>query len=71
MNTTKKQRKFSMKYCPDQGDHVVVMTTEEGNFKNQVCLSSHLCRAENKASCGHENAFLSGGSVQTEENHFS
>ena len=71
MNTTKKQKRFSMKYCSDQGDHVVVMTTEQGNFKKQVCLSSHLCRAENKASCEHEKVFLAGSPVQTEENHFS
>ncbi len=70
MNTSKKQRKFSMKYCPDLEDHVVVMTTEQGGFQNQVCLSSHLCHTESKTSCGHENVFHAGNAVKTEENHF-
>ena len=70
MNTGKKQRKFSMKYCSDLEDHVVVMTTEQGDFKNQVCLSSHLCHAESKNSCGHDTAFRTEQSANTEENHF-
>ena len=70
MDTVKKQRKFSMKYCPDLGDHVVVMTTEQGGLQNQVCLSSHLCPTESKASCGHEHVFRAESLVKTEENHY-
>ena len=59
MNTMKKQKNFSMKYCPSLEDHVVVMTTAQGEIKNQSCLSSHLCQTDVKASCGHENSSLS------------
>ena len=69
MNIAKKQRSFSMKYCPELEDHVVVMTTEQGAFKNQICLSSHLCRTESQTSCGHENPFRTDDSVKSEENH--
>ena len=54
MNTTKKQRNFSMKYCSELEDHVVVMTTSQGESQTQICLSSHLCPTEHKSSCGTE-----------------
>lgn len=71
MSTNKKQRNFSMKYCPDLEDHVVVMTTEQGDLQNQICLSSHLCHTESKASCVHENVFHTGNLVKEGENHDS
>jgi hypothetical protein len=43
-----------MKYCPGLEDHVVVMTTEDQKSKNKICLSSHLCRTDERLSCGHE-----------------
>ena len=58
MNTGKKQRKFSMKYCPDLDDHVVVMTATQGGVQNQVCLSSHLCHTDTRMSCGHERSVM-------------
>ena len=70
MNIAKKQRSFSMKYCPELEDHVVVMTTEQGDFKNQICLSSHLCRTEAQSSCGQENPFRADTSAKSGENHF-
>ena len=70
MDINRKQRNFSMKYCPDLEDHVVVMTTAQGDLRNRVCLSSHLCRSKPKASCPHDNTFGAGDSVKTEENHF-
>ncbi|MBQ3490546.1 MAG: hypothetical protein IJA86_08145 [Clostridia bacterium] len=80
MDTIKKQRKFSMKYCPDLDDHVVVMTATQGGVQNQVCLSSHLCHTDSRVSCGHTTVehvsssdSLRGnmaGSVKSEENHF-
>ena len=70
MNTIKKQKSFSMKYCPELEDHVVVMTTEQDNFKNQTCLSSHLCRTESHTACGQENPFRKYASVKSEGNHF-
>ena len=54
MKHTEKKREFSMKYCPNLEDHVVVMMTGEGHVKNKVCLSSHLCRSDSRMSCGHE-----------------
>ena len=53
MKHTEKKREFSMKYCPNLEDHVVVMMTGEGHVKNKVCLSSHLCRSDSRMSCGH------------------
>ena len=70
MNTTKKQRTYSMKYCPELEDHVVVMTTAQGDIQNRICLSSHLCRAGAQASCGQENVFRAERSIKTEGNHY-
>ena len=77
MNTTKKQRNFSMKYCPELEDHVVVMTTSQGESQTQICLSSHLCPTESKVSCGNEatansnqNGFFAEKSLKTEKKYF-
>ena len=67
MNTTKKQKNFSMKYCPELEDHVIVMTTAQGDLKNQCCLSSHLCQTDVRTSCGHETSALSNGNVAFKE----
>ena len=53
MQPIENQREFSMKYCPDLEDHVIVMTVGGTNVKNKICLSSHLCPADTKISCGH------------------
>lgn len=53
MQPIESQREFSMKYCPDLEDHVVVMTAGGADAKNKICLSSHLCPADQKISCGH------------------
>jgi hypothetical protein len=54
METTPKKREFSMKYCPDLEDHVVVMTTGDEGIQSKICLSSHLCHTDTRISCGHE-----------------
>ncbi len=58
MNPTEKHREFSMKYCPNLEDHVVVMTTgQAGDTQNKVCLSAHLCHTDMRMNCGHEAPF--------------
>ena len=54
MESNPKKREFSMKYCPDLNDHVVVMTTGNEAMQNKICLSSHLCHTDTRMSCGHE-----------------
>ena len=54
MDPTSKKREFSMKYCPDLDDHVVVMTTGDEMLQSKICLSSHLCHADMRITCGHE-----------------
>ena len=54
MEQNPNKREFSMKYCPDLGDHVVVMTVDNGHMQNKICLSSHLCHTDTRMSCGHE-----------------
>ena len=54
MDTTPKKREFSMKYCPNLEDHVVVMTTGDEGLPNKICLSSHLCHTDTRMACGHE-----------------
>ena len=57
MNDTQKYREFSMKYCAGLDDHVIVMTTEQGGLKNTLCLSSHLCYADERKRCGQGEPF--------------
>ncbi len=61
------KREFSMKYCPDLEDDVVVMKTGERENQNKICLSSHLCQADMRMSCGHE----CPQSEKREETHIS
>ncbi|MBQ8495903.1 MAG: hypothetical protein IJ489_00405 [Clostridia bacterium] len=63
MNHTEKHREFSMKYCSGLDDHVVVMTTERDGVKNSLCLSSHLCHADERKACGQTSPF------QTEQSY--
>ena len=67
METTPKKREFSMKYCPDLEDHVVVMTTGDEGIQSKICLSSHLCHTDTRMSCGHERP----QSEKREETHIS
>ena len=60
MDSIKSKREFSMKYCPDLEDHVVVMTAGDAEIKNKICLSSHLCPMDTKISCGHGQACVKG-----------
>ena len=53
MEYIRKKHEFSMKYCPDLDDHVVVMKTD-GDIRNKICLSAHLCHADVRMSCGYE-----------------
>ena len=41
-----------MKYCRGLDDHVIVMKTEQGGIQNTLCLSSHLCHADERKACG-------------------
>ena len=54
MEQNPNKREFTMKYCPDLQDHVVVMTEGNANMQNKICLSSHLCHTDTRMSCGHE-----------------
>ena len=57
MEQNPNKREFTMKYCPDLQDHVVVMTEGNANMQNKICLSSHLCHTDMRMSCGHELPF--------------
>jgi hypothetical protein len=54
---TNKQRGFSMKYCPDLDDCVIVMKTAQNGLTESLCLSSHLCHADERKRCGQKNPF--------------
>ena len=54
MNYTEKHREFSMKYCAGLDEHVVVMDTVQGGVKSTLCLSSHLCQADERKRCGQD-----------------
>ena len=58
MEQNRTKREFSMKYCPDLEDHVVVMTACKENSQNKICLSSHLCHTDTRMSCGHERPIM-------------
>ena len=57
MNQTEKHREFSMKYCNGLDDHVVIMKTEQDGIQNTLCLSSHLCHADERKLCGQGGLF--------------
>ena len=54
---TNKQREFSMKYCADLDDCVIVMKTEQNGNMQSLCLSSHLCHADERKRCGQKDPF--------------
>ena len=54
MYDSRKTRDFSMRYCPNLRDGVVVMTENSiEKKKNKICLSSHLCHADTRRVCSH------------------
>jgi len=62
-------RQMSSRYCPKLDDHVIVMTSsDENGFEKRTCLSSHLCREDDRAECGHDSAG-GGGSGSTQQFH--
>ncbi len=60
MESIENKREFSMKYCHDLEDHVVVMSAGDTDIPNKICLSSHLCPMDTKISCGHGQACAKG-----------
>ena len=67
MESDRNKREFSMKYCPNLEDDVVVMKTGDREKRNKICLSSHLCHTDTRMSCGHERP----QSEKREETHIS
>ncbi len=57
MENGKKQREFFMKYCANLDDCVIMMQTERNGAQNTVCLSSHLCYADERKRCGQTDPF--------------
>lgn len=51
------QREFSMKYCADLDDCVMIMKTQQNGQQSTVCLSSHLCYADERKRCGQKDPF--------------
>lgn len=45
---------MTSRYCPKLDDQVVVMTSSDKNgFPKRTCLSSHLCREDDRVGCDH------------------
>lgn len=62
-------RQMSSRYCPKLDDNVIVMTSsDENGFEKRTCLSSHLCREDDRAECGHDSG-SSAGSGSTQQFH--
>ncbi|MBO5048261.1 MAG: hypothetical protein IJY37_09240 [Clostridia bacterium] len=54
MYDSRKIRDFSMRYCPNLRDGVLVMTEHPiGKPEYKTCLSSHLCHADTRRVCSH------------------
>jgi hypothetical protein len=54
-------RQMSSRYCPKLDDNVIVMTSSDDNgFEKRTCLSSHLCREDDRAECGHDSGGVAG-----------
>ncbi len=52
---------MSSRYCPKLDDNVIVMTSSDDNgFEKRTCLSSHLCREDDRAECGHDSGSVAG-----------
>ncbi|MGM9663594.1 MAG: hypothetical protein ACI3XF_02020 [Eubacteriales bacterium] len=49
-----KRAELTSHYCPKIDDNVFVMSVDGNDGgKTRRCLSSHLCREDERASCGH------------------
>lgn len=46
-----------MKYCGGLDDYVVVMKTRQNDTQSELCLSAHLCHADERKRCGQPQAF--------------
>jgi hypothetical protein len=54
MYDPRKIRGFSMRYCPNLRDGVLVMTEHPiGKPEYKTCLSAHLCHADTRRVCSH------------------
>jgi hypothetical protein len=63
----RKTRDFSMRYCSNLHDQVVVMTVNRiGGPEQKTCLSSHLCHADTRMSCDHTNHVTLGEKRDTD-----
>ena len=55
-------RQMSARYCPKLDDQVIVMTSNDKNgFEQHTCLSSHLCREDDRTGCGHHTGGVEQG----------
>ena len=63
MDQAKVSREFSMRYCPNLDDRVVVMQKRMGDTQQKICLCAHLCHTDMRMSCGHDAPF----SVKTQK----
>lgn len=61
---------ISGKYCSNLGtDVVVISTTDENGVRRQKCLSSHLCRKDERMKCsvsGIENEIKTNSNTHTQ-----
>lgn len=49
----KKKAELTAHYCPNIDDNVFVMSTvDKSGAQKRKCLSAHLCRSDERASCG-------------------
>lgn len=55
-------KEMSSRYCPKLDDNVIVMSTSDKNgFTQRTCLSSHLCRGDDRVACEHDSASAGSG----------
>ncbi len=47
-----KKAEITSHYCANLDDNVFVMTSDGKDGIKRRCLSAHLCRADERASCG-------------------
>ncbi|MBS6446048.1 MAG: hypothetical protein KH382_00455 [Clostridiales bacterium] len=65
MSKKNEVRQMSSRYCPKLDDNVIVMTSSDDNgFEKRTCLSSHLCREDDRAECGHDSG---AGAANTQQ----
>ena len=62
MSKKNEMRQMSSRYCPRLDDNVIVMTSNDRNgFEKRTCLSSHLCREDDRVACDHETGQVGEG----------